>query len=441
MTTPTIKMMTQVTTPSYCVRTRIELDTISKLSAMKTRSRKAGAFVVETGDGAPFEEEDTRLPRPRCCLRCGRFLLPLLLGLVASLGLIVQVLVRLYVPVIGGKLRASPARAKVPRRSCLPPEKILGSLVSSHGAREGEGFSMPGAIIWGGSVVRGQDDGLYHMYASRWDERLGHNAWVSSSEVVHATSERPGGPYTFRDVALPRRGSQHWDGLATHNPTVHWHPQRREYLLFYTGITYGFEPPDAARPFTNRTQYELAWNTKRVGVASSASPHGPWRRLATPILVPRHGRWDAAITSNPAALVMRDGSLLLLYKSIALGYPERNLRKGAEAATFHIGAAVATSPRGPYSRLQESPILTDAGMPLAAEDPYIWRCGGRKKGLTYHLVFKVITNYQLLITNMTNSWPHVPPRLQGDAEDCGTRGRARHTGRPPCLHAHAPVAR
>ena len=54
-------------------------------------------------------------------------------------------------------------------------------------------------------------------------------------------------------MALPRRGAHFWDGMATHNPTVHWHAQRREYVLLYTGITYDAAPPHSGRPFSNRT--------------------------------------------------------------------------------------------------------------------------------------------------------------------------------------------
>ena len=246
------------------------------------------------------------------------------------------------------------------------------------------GFAIPGNVVWGGSVIRGED-GQYHIFASRWDERLGHGAWVLSSEVVHGVASGPMGPFRLKDTALHRRGAQHWDGMATHNPSIHWDPSRREYALFYIGITYGFEAPRPADgAFDNRTRYERAWNTKRIGVATSSSLDGPWKRLDAPVLQTRPGHWDAGVTSNPAPYVHPDGTVTLFYKSIALGYPERNER----AAQFHIGAAHAPTPTGPYTRLGEGPILQWTGKPLVAEDPYLWRCGVSGR---WQLLFKVMS--------------------------------------------------
>jgi arylsulfatase A-like enzyme len=64
--------------------------------------------------------------------------------------------------------------------------------------------------IWGGSVVKG-DDGLYHMFYARWPKELGW-AWVTDSEIAHAVAKTPFGPFKFKDVALERRGREHWDG-------------------------------------------------------------------------------------------------------------------------------------------------------------------------------------------------------------------------------------
>ena len=57
--------------------------------------------------------------------------------------------------------------------------------------------------VWGSSVVKDDTDGLYHMFVSRWPKRLPfHPGWMVASEVVHAVSEAPEGPYRFSDVAL-----------------------------------------------------------------------------------------------------------------------------------------------------------------------------------------------------------------------------------------------
>ena len=273
------------------------------------------------------------------------------------------------------------------QRESVPEPAAMLNMLASADTVAGSGFRQPNWMIWGGSVMRSAD-GLYHMFVSRWEERLGHNAWVTSSEVVHAVASSPLGPWRFRDVALPRRGRLYWDGMATHNPTVHWDARRREYALFYIGTSFDFEPPRDA-PLTNRSLYELAWNSKRIGVATAASLDGPWRRSNAPIISPRLGHWDGGITSNPAVAILPNGSTLLFYKSIEVGYPERNER--TKKPLFYIGAAIShASVRGPYIRMQEGPALTSnftQTREVAAEDPYLWHCprSGR-----LHLIFKAM---------------------------------------------------
>lgn len=74
--------------------------------------------------------------------------------------------------------------------------------------------------IWGGSLVK-DTKGLYHLYYSRWEKKYGFNGWVSHSEVAHATAPTPFGPFTHQDIALPKRAPEMWDGMSTHNPTIH----------------------------------------------------------------------------------------------------------------------------------------------------------------------------------------------------------------------------
>ena len=48
-------------------------------------------------------------------------------------------------------------------------------------------FVDPDYYIWCGTLVRG-DDEKCHLFYSRWPRRLGHNAWVTHSEVAHAVA-------------------------------------------------------------------------------------------------------------------------------------------------------------------------------------------------------------------------------------------------------------
>ena len=59
-------------------------------------------------------------------------------------------------------------------------------------------FECEGYWSWGSSVVKGED-GKYHMFVSRFPKSLPfHPGWMIASEVVHAVSDIPEGPYQFQ---------------------------------------------------------------------------------------------------------------------------------------------------------------------------------------------------------------------------------------------------
>lgn len=234
-------------------------------------------------------------------------------------------------------------------------------------------FKMKEYIIWGGSVIKG-DDGRYYMFASRWPKKLSMGAWVTNSEVVLAISDKPEGPYRFEKVVLPARGNKYWDGMSTHNPTIRVH--KGKYVLFYTGVNYGFEQPKDSVP--GRDLYEKAWNNKRIGVAVAETPGGPWKRMDKPVLQPRPGKWDGAITSNPAPVIHDDGSVLLIYKSAPVPYPERNQNRKME-----FGVAKADHYLGEFKRVSNNNHISLKPVSTDVEDPYVWFDGKK-----YHMLAK-----------------------------------------------------
>ncbi len=236
-------------------------------------------------------------------------------------------------------------------------------------------FKMDDWIIWGGSVIKAED-GKYYMFASRWPKKLTMQAWVTNSEISLAVSDRPEGPYVFVKTVLPSRGKEYWDGMATHNPNIQYHEGK--YILFYTGVNYDFEQPISTAP--TREMYEEAWNTKRIGVAVADSPMGPWVRMEKPVIQPRKGMWDGAIISNPAPVVHKDGSVILVYKSAPVPYPERNQNR-----KMRFGVLTADHYLGDYKRKGEDNQIcmkpdTDV------EDPYIWY-----DGLKYQMLAKCMS--------------------------------------------------
>ena len=98
-------------------------------------------------------------------------------------------------------------------------------------------FESEGYWVWGSSVVKGED-GKYHMFVSRFPKSLPfHPGWMVASEIVHAISDTPQGPYRFSDVALPARGAQYWDGRSTHNPRILKY-KGKYYFSYSTGDTH-----------------------------------------------------------------------------------------------------------------------------------------------------------------------------------------------------------
>ncbi|MEW6357274.1 MAG: glycoside hydrolase family protein [Planctomycetota bacterium] len=227
----------------------------------------------------------------------------------------------------------------------------------------GGGFAMGNYWVWCGSVIRGED-GRYHMFASRWPRALAFSPhWLTNSEIVRAVSDTPEGPYQFAEVVLPVRGAGYWDGLMTHNPTIH--KSGNTYLLYYTGTTYtgDIPTPDAQEKHGSPKVIEARAN-QCIGLATATSVQGPWTRRDKPILPPRPSKWDALMTTNAAPCVYDNGKILLVYK--AVGHPKDLLRMGAAGADHF---------EGPYERLCDEPIFRFDKTNDHVEDAYLWRAG------------------------------------------------------------------
>lgn len=230
-------------------------------------------------------------------------------------------------------------------------------------------LSSPDYWIWCGSAVLG-DDGRYHLFAARWPKSLPFfSGYPLYSEIVRADADRPEGPYTVREVVLPDRGEEHWDGRMTHNPTILQH--QGKFLLFYIGATFPGPRADAAalhaKTEAAMAQNRDAYDTIRIGLAVADSILGPWKRCDTPILHPRPGHWDSTITTNPAPCVTPDGSIYLYYRS--------NTQEGCR-----LGVSRAAAPADGnwfdtrFERIRDEPIMQFANG-ATLEDPFVWHNG------------------------------------------------------------------
>jgi hypothetical protein len=119
--------------------------------------------------------------------------------------------------------------------------------------------------VWGSSVIK--ENNQYHLFVLRWPKHLTfHPGWMIASEIVHAVSDLPEGPYEFKGVALPARGAQYWDGRSTHNPKIMKY--KDTFMLFYMGSTHPFEDfPESDTLKLNSKDSIVGRSNKRIGVA------------------------------------------------------------------------------------------------------------------------------------------------------------------------------
>ena len=205
--------------------------------------------------------------------------------------------------------------------------------------------------------------GVYHFFSSQMTNDCGILHYCSNSQVIHLTSIDPLGPYSLRDVALPPRQPPHWDSGAVHGVSVHRLPSAAEgeevlpeYALYYMGTTntwgYNGSHPNCTVEYDNQ---QGSRGARRIGVATSDSLDGPWKRRDQPIFGPGNksaGEWDNSDESNPTPIIAPDGSTVLLYK-------------GAGWGGQHVGVALAARYDGPFVRSKQHGIT-------GGEDPWGW---------------------------------------------------------------------
>ncbi|MFR9651389.1 MAG: glycoside hydrolase family protein [Rikenellaceae bacterium] len=224
--------------------------------------------------------------------------------------------------------------------------------------------------VWGASMAR-DDEGLYHIFYSRWPKALGWS-WVVDSEIAHATSKSPYGPWEFSDISLPRRGKEYWDGWCTHNPTIQ--KIDGKYYLYYMGNTGDGEV--TCKPLERE---KINWqhrNNQRIGVAVADSPYGPWTRFDKPLIDigASEDDYDCLMTSNPSVCQMHDGRMLFVYKAVSTRYPLPN-----GGPVVHM-VATSDTPTGPVTKREEL-AFHYKGERFGAEDPYIWYAEGKYRAI------------------------------------------------------------
>ncbi|MFI3322220.1 MAG: glycoside hydrolase family protein [Rikenellaceae bacterium] len=183
---------------------------------------------------------------------------------------------------------------------------------------------------WGGNIVVG-DDGKYHMFVASWREdkvkgdKSGHMTW-SDSDVVHAVSDSPTGPY--KRVSIVGKG---------HNPEIY----RKKDGTYVIGIL-------GSRAYTSKSLYG-EWEEIPATFDILENPLNSNDRFY------RKSKTDDSMTvnqSNRTYIVEDDGSIFMMNKE---GHVFRS-EDGSENFK-ELDAAL------PYCRRNDS----------HEEDPVIWK--------------------------------------------------------------------
>ncbi|MEM6884545.1 MAG: glycoside hydrolase family protein [Verrucomicrobiota bacterium] len=218
----------------------------------------------------------------------------------------------------------------------------------------------PDYNVWGTSPIYGPD-GKVHVFYSRWVNEADHKGWLTCSEVAHAVADDPAGTFETVDVPLVGRGGDWWDAMTCHNPTIH--KVSDQYVLLYMGNQEGTQ------------------RTKRIGMATSESLYGPWKRSDAPILEPEAdpNAWNSMITSNPALLQHPNGELWLYYKSWRVADWEKDKATDDWRNTHRTyGLAVAKDLNSPFIKREGGPLinLREKVQDAQCEDAYVWEEDG-----------------------------------------------------------------
>lgn len=147
----------------------------------------------------------------------------------------------------------------------------------------GLGYIDPKHSSWGGNAVLGSD-GQWHLYvaeiacnSSDTGSRCGLNGWQTYSQVAHAISDSPDGPYVRQELVLPQ---EH------HNPTLQVSPVDGSWHIY--SISAGSGPI----------------------VVSSSSDEGKTWSSSTP-------GFQVSAQQNPGPVLHKDGSMTMFYRAKA----------------------------------------------------------------------------------------------------------------------------
>ena len=209
-------------------------------------------------------------------------------------------------------------------------------------------FNTEGYFNWGSSIIK-ERDGKYHLFYSRWKKEYGFQGWLTHSEIAHATSKSPAGPWKYKETVLIGSGKGNWDAITAHNPKIKYFEGK--FYLYYIATNMGDkdyteeELVETAIAGYNHPNWKILRPNQRTGVAVSNSLNGPWSRIDKPLVEP-YGP-ITTLTVNPAIDKGKDGKYYLIIKGDKPN-EKRFIRNQAVGVSEH--------PDGPFE-IKEKPVI------------------------------------------------------------------------------------
>lgn len=220
-------------------------------------------------------------------------------------------------------------------------------------------FKTEGYFNWGTSIIKDKK-GKYHLFYSRWKKEVGFLGWLTHSEIAHATSKYPYGPWKFKETVLKGRGYNHWDAITAHNPKIKYFEDK--YYLYYISTNMDEksiseeELVETAKTGYSHSNWKILRPNQRTGVAVSNSINGPWARMDQPLIEPSGP--ITTLTVNPAIDKGNDGRYYLIVKG-----DKPNEKKFIR----NQAVAVSDDPTGPFE-IQKEPVIDY----IDTEDMSMW---------------------------------------------------------------------
>jgi alpha-L-fucosidase len=220
-------------------------------------------------------------------------------------------------------------------------------------------FKTDGYFNWGSSIIK-EREGKYHLFYSRWKKEYGFHGWLTHSEIAHAISKSPVGPWKYRETVLRGRGKGNWDAITAHNPKIKYFEGK--YYLYYIATNMGGgnytdgELVETAKTGYSHPNWKILRPNQRTGVAVSNSLNGPWTRMDRPLVEPSGP--IATLTVNPAIDRGKDGKYYLVIKGD---------KPDEKKFVRNQVVAISDHPEGPFT-IQKKPVIDY----MDTEDMSIW---------------------------------------------------------------------